>query len=64
MDGFCVTPEYGIETISRNFKMQSMHYHDSYEIYFLEAGIRTYFVEDKFFSVSAGEVVLIPPYRR
>ena len=57
----CFTPEYGIETISRNFQMHAMHYHDAYEIYFLEAGTRTYFVEDKFFSVSAGDVVLIPP---
>ena len=38
-----------------------MHYHDAYELYYLEAGSRDYFVEDKLFSVSAGEFVLIPP---
>lgn len=61
MNGFSVTPEYGVETVSRNFKMPSMHYHDSYELYFLEVGTRDYFVEDKLFSVSPGEFVLIPP---
>lgn len=61
MDSFCPTPEYGIETVSRNFRMPSMHYHDAFELYYLEAGTRNYFVEDKLFSVSAGEFVLIPP---
>ena len=61
MNSFSETPEYGIETLSRNFKMPSMHYHDSYELYFLEVGTREYFVEDKFFTVTPGEFVLIPP---
>ena len=41
--------------------MSYMHYHDTYELYFLEVGTRNYFIEDKFFSVSAGDFVLIPP---
>ena len=61
MDAFSITPEYSIETVSRNFKMSSMHYHESYELYYLEVGTRDYFVEDKLFSVSPGEFVLIPP---
>ena len=61
MNSFSETPEYAIETLSRNFKMPSMHYHDAYELYFLEVGTRDYFVEDKFFSVSPGEIVLIKP---
>lgn len=61
MNSFSETPEYGIETVSRNFKMPSMHYHNSYELYFLEVGTREYFVEDKFFTVSPGQFVLIPP---
>lgn len=61
MNSFSETKEYCVETVSRNFKMPSMHYHDSYELYYLEAGTRDYFVEDKFFSVSPGEIVLIPP---
>ena len=39
----------------------SMHYHDTYELYYLDAGSREYFIEDKLFSVSAGNFVLIPP---
>ena len=39
----------------------SMHYHDSFELYYLDAGSREYFIEDKLFSVSAGNFVLIPP---
>ena len=61
MNSYCTTAQYSIETVSRNFKMPSMHYHDAYELYYLEAGSRDYFVEDKLFSVSAGEFVLIPP---
>ena len=61
MNSFCTTAEYSVETVSRNFKMPSMHYHNAYELYYLEAGSRDYFVEDKIFSVSAGEFVLIPP---
>ena len=61
MNSYCTTAEYSIVTVSRNFKMPSMHYHDAYELYYLEAGSRDYFVEDKLFSVSAGEFVLIPP---
>lgn len=38
-----------------------MHYHTSYELYYLQFGNREYFIEDKLFSVSAGDFVLIPP---
>jgi len=61
MNSYCTTAQYSVETVSRNFSMPSMHYHDAYELYYLEAGSREYFVEDKLFSVSAGEFVLIPP---
>jgi AraC-like DNA-binding protein len=42
-------------------QMPSMHYHNSYELYYLDSGEREYFVEDDFFSVTAGSFVLIPP---
>ena len=61
MNEFSPTREFFIKTNSGDFKMPSMHYHASYELYYLEAGSREYFVEDKFFSVSAGSFVLIPP---
>lgn len=57
---YSTTEEYFISTSSSSATMRSMHYHDSYEIYYLEAGNREYFVEDKFFSVTAGSFVLIP----
>lgn len=53
--------DYVISTASGNNKMASMHSHASYELYYLEMGNREYFVEDKLFSVSAGDFVLIPP---
>ena len=37
-----------------------MHHHRSYEIYYLLKGEREYFIEDRFFTVSAGDLVLIP----
>ena len=41
--------------------MPYTHYHSSYELYYLEAGKRDYLVEDKFFTISAGDFVLIKP---
>lgn len=61
MQSFCATPNYYINIASRSFKMPSMHYHASYELYYLASGSREYFVEDKLFSVAVGDFVLIPP---
>lgn len=61
MNQFSATKEYRIGTTWGDLKMPSMHYHASYELYYLEAGNREYFVEDRVFSVSAGTFVLIPP---
>lgn len=55
------TAEYTISRRESSDEMPSMHYHDSYELYYLEAGSRDYFVEDALFSVAAGEFVLIAP---
>jgi len=60
MARYSTTDEYFISTSSCSVAMPSMHYHDSYEIYYLEAGNREYFIEDKYFSVTAGSFVLIP----
>lgn len=57
---FSKTPEYLIKKSSHGDTMPSMHYHSTYEIYYLDAGGREYFVEDKFFLVKAGDFVLIP----
>ena len=61
MNQFSATKEYRIGTTWGDLKMPSMHYHASYELYYLEAGSREYFVEDRVFSVCAGTFVLIPP---
>lgn len=41
--------------------MPQMHEHSYYELYYLAAGSREYFVEDTIFSVEAGDFVLIAP---
>lgn len=55
------TAEHFISTVAGKPAMPAMHYHTSYELYYLEAGSREYFVEDKFFFVSAGDFILIAP---
>lgn len=55
------TPDHFVSTVAGYPAMPAMHYHSSYELYYLEAGSREYFVEDKFFSVSAGDFILIAP---
>lgn len=55
------TKNYFIDVKAWRQQMPSMHYHSSYELYYLDSGTREYFVEDKFFSVKAGSFVLIPP---
>ena len=40
--------------------MGRQHYHDVFEIYFLEYGSCHYFIDDKSYDVQAGDIVLIP----
>ena len=61
MGNFSTTPDYMLNCDSGSIKMPSMHYHASYELYYLQTGNRDYFIEDKLFPVSAGDFVLIPP---
>lgn len=58
---YSATPNFMVQASSGSFKMASMHYHSSYELYYLEVGSREYFVEDRLFHVCAGDFVLIPP---
>ena len=41
------------------FSMPSRHFHDKYEIYYLRAGERYYFVKDMVFHIKKGHLVLI-----
>lgn len=61
MNHFSATSDFFVSVSSGNLFMPSMHYHASYELYYLQVGKRDYFIEDKLFSVSAGDFVLIPP---
>jgi len=61
MNSFCTIPDYFVDISSGKKKMPSMHYHTAYELYYLQAGSREYFIEDKLFSVLPGDFVLIPP---
>ena len=42
--------------------MSQSHYHEYYEIYYLEAGERFHMVEDKLYKMEAGEFIIFPPY--
>lgn len=61
MGEYARTPDHGIHVSSSCGRMPAMHYHDSYELYYLTMGSREYFIEDKLFSVAAGDFVLIQP---
>lgn len=39
---------------------KSQHYHNVFEIYFLETGSCRYFINDKLYDVTEGDVILIP----
>ena len=54
-------PDFLAEVKSGVPAMPYTHYHHAYELYYLEAGRREYLVEDKFFTISAGDFVLIKP---
>lgn len=55
------TPNYFVHTAEGMPTMPTMHYHNSYELYYLDAGTREYFVEDRFFEISSGDFILIAP---
>ena len=40
--------------------LPNMHMHRSYELYYLVNGDREYFIEDRIFTVTEGDIVLIP----
>ena len=40
--------------------MPMMHYHNTFELYYLVNGEREYFLENKFYKVLQGDIVLIP----
>ncbi len=50
------TIEYDKDTIN------ACHFHDAYEIYYLNKGSRQYYINNQTYSIEAGSLVMIPPY--
>lgn len=52
-----------IDQVTRDFEysMVSRHFHNTYELYYLEEGQRYYFIGNQTYLVKAGDVVLIKP---
>jgi AraC-like DNA-binding protein len=40
--------------------MHNMHHHNAFELYYIIKGEREYFIEDDFFKLSEGDLVIIP----
>lgn len=56
--------EYAIEKmcVEDAQTMHNLHFHDYYEIYYLEKGSRTYFIKNNSYKMIVGSVAIIPPY--
>lgn len=52
--------EFYMEKEVSTAPLPAMHQHRTYELYYLVKGEREYFIEDRFFKVEAGDLVLIP----
>ncbi|MFC0215546.1 AraC family transcriptional regulator [Paenibacillus chartarius] len=44
------------------YSMEAAHFHPFYEIYYLLRGERIYFINDKVYSVSKGDLIILNPY--
>ena len=52
--------DFFIEKSTMKQSMLAMHHHTTHELYFLIKGEREYFIEDQFFKIGEGDLVLIP----
>ncbi len=54
-------PAVFVEKLKRDqpFNMESEHIHDTYEIYYLVAGERYYYINDRIYALQAGDLVFI-----
>jgi AraC-like DNA-binding protein len=57
---FFKTPDFLVEKRISKKHMPEMHHHQSYEIFYIIKGEREYFIEDKFFSLETGDLVIVP----
>lgn len=51
---------YFSNNTARSQKNITRHYHDDYEIYFLKEGKCNYFIDDRSYEVTSGDVIFIP----
>lgn len=56
--------QFSIERVSNTgiTSMKNHHYHNTYELYYLYSGDRYYFIKDKTYHVTRGNLVLVKPY--
>ena len=59
-EGFTPTGEFLIEECTMKAPLATMHYHNSYELYYVVKGERDYFIENRFFKAFNNNVVLVP----
>ncbi len=52
--------DFYIEKEVSAIQLPTMHHHRSFELYYLVKGNREYFIEDRFFAVNEGDLVIIP----
>ena len=52
--------DFFMEKSTMKQSMLAMHHHTTHELYFLLKGEREYFIEDQFFKIGEGDLVLIP----
>ena len=57
---FVTTKDFFVEIYTLMSPQNHMHHHHSYEIYYILDGEREYFIGDKFFNVSSGDLVWVP----
>ena len=48
-EGFTPTGDFLIEECNMKTPLATMHYHNSYELYYVVKGERDYFIENRFF---------------
>ncbi|GAA0411604.1 AraC family transcriptional regulator [Paenibacillus motobuensis] len=55
------TPYFAVEQIkrTRHFNMDSDHFHESYEIYYLLSGERYYYINDRVYALQVGDLLFI-----
>ncbi len=54
------TPDFYIERAVGKATMPHMHYHHTFEFYYICHGEREYFIGDEFYKIGEGDIVLIP----